>query len=135
MNAMANEVPLVTSEREVVERLKCKPFRVKVTATQDGDESRPRCWTVLYYDFTGKLSTLGRFLDGIAKDVFQAGGVVTKVEIPSLRTANENLDDLDPHGKWREMHVQVSIKTRVETEATRKAWAEAVKEIFRKGNR
>ena len=121
-----------TTEAEVIARLKIRPQRIKLTATQDDEGSVPRHWVVLQYDWTGKLKQLGTYLYQLAQDVEQAGGVITQIETgTSLRTNNEEPDDYNPHGKWRCMHISVSIRTKLETDCLRAAFHEAIRDIFR----
>ena len=70
-----NPTDIPQTEAEVIARLKNKPKGIKVTVTQNGNES-PRQWVVLTYDFQDKLKKFGSFLYAIAEDVAQAGGLV-----------------------------------------------------------
>lgn len=124
---------LPTTEAQVIANLAVKPDRVTVTMTQDREQGDPRHWVKLQYEFKDKLPNFGKFLYRIACDVEQAGGWVTNVELATgLRTANERPDDHNPYGKWRAMHVEVSIRTQAELHAQRTMWDEAVKDIFRR---
>jgi hypothetical protein len=120
------------NQLEAAHRLKIKPARVKMTATKD--ESSCRHWVTLQYDVTvHKLSQFGKVLYDIARDVEQAGGWVTQISLGTeLRPANDHPDDRRPHGKWRCMHVDISIKTQRKITADAAAWDAAMRDLFRR---
>jgi hypothetical protein len=120
----------------VVAALKIRPKRIRITATGDDGSGSCRQWYELQYDFEQKLAKLGQFLVEVAKDVFDAGGYVTSIKTGTeLRPSNDRADDYTPTGKWRCMHIDVSIKTQKEVHANNAAWDEAVRSIFSKGNK
>lgn len=125
---------LPDNEAEVIKRLKNKPHSIKAVATME-DDGDNRHWVSLRYEYDGKLKKLGEFLYEIAKDVEQAGGLVTQFSFDSLRPNNGSPDDYNPHGKWREMFVTVGFRTQKRLNAEKQAWDEAAKDIvnqFRK---
>ena len=72
---------LPQTEAEVVARLKIRPKRTRIEATQDEGKPYVRHWVTLTYDFEDKLKKLGSFLYAIACDVEQAGGWITQIEL------------------------------------------------------
>lgn len=123
MNDVTNSLPLPQTEGEVI-------------ATVDDDGGDRRKWVKLTYDFHDKLCKLGGFLYKIACDVEQAGGWVTQISLGTgIQPANERPDDRRPHGKWRAMYVEVSIKTQAEVNAWNEAWDAAVRDLVGKYKR
>jgi hypothetical protein len=127
VNAMSEALP--KNEAEVIQRLKKRPKGVKMTASKREDESI-RQWVIITYEFKDKLSKLGKFLYDITCDVEQAGGWVTQFDF-GTPVAPENPTDKRPHGRWWGMHVDFSIKTQAEVNATNEFWNEAIRNLFK----
>lgn len=124
---------LPRTEQEVIARLKLPYDSVKVEATLKSADGDDRLWVSVRYEFEGKLAKLGPFLQGIADDVWQAGGVVTNFNFGGaaggISPDRAAADDYDPNKEWRAMFVTASIRTQAFVNDMKAGFDQAIQDI------